>query len=253
MLTFKFDYKLDVQDISLYQGADINLSFVSASNMQMLKIALDNSCPTQTTGDGDYQWDVHYTTLEDGWIRVEMTFVANTALLSYNSMRFLLPTDKAMEGDAMYVDNVSLVLWAEPEAPETISTDLMFNKAKPADVFALVDMQALDPQSITLNGAAVDSKHWSINPAKDTITFSKDYLATLANGEQTFTITTAGGSCEVVITVTGEAANAGQNTDTNNNNNDQQNEPAGNWIWIVVACAAVVAVIVIVVIVRKKK
>ena len=253
VLTFKFDYKLDVQDISLYQGADINLSFVSASNMQMLKIALDNSCPTQTTGDGDYQWDVHYTTLEDGWIRVEMTFVANTALLSYNSMRFLLPTDKAMAGDAMYVDNVSLVLWAEPEAPETISTDLMFNKAKPADVFALVDMQALDPQSITLNGAAVDSKHWSINPAKDTITFSKDYLATLANGEQTFTITTAGGSCEVVITVTGEAANAGQNTNTNNNNNDQQNEPAGNWIWIVVACAAVVAVIVIVVIVRKKK
>ena len=250
VLTFKFDYKLDVQDISIYQGADINLCFVSASNMQMLKIALDNSCPAQTSGDGDYQWDVTYTMLEDGWIRVEMTFVANTALLSYNSMRFLLPTDKAMEGDAMYVDNVSLVLWAEPEAPEVISTDLLFNKAKPADVFALVDMQALDPQSITLNGAAVDSKYWSINPAKDTITFTKDYLATLANGEHTFTVTTAGGSCEVVITVTGEAADTNQN---NNNNNDQQNEPSGSWIWIVVAGVAVVAVVVVVVIIRKKK
>ena len=253
VLTFKFDYKLDVQDISLYQGADINLCFVSASNMQMLKIALDNSCPAQTSGDGDYQWDVHYTELSDGWIRVEMTFVANTALLSYNSMRFLLPTNNAMEGDAMYVDNVSLVLWAEPEAPETISTDLVFNKAKPADVFALVDLQALDPQSIALNGAAVDSKHWSINPAKDTITFSKDYLATLENGEHTFTVTTAGGSCELTITVSGEAANGGQNSGTNNNNNStQQPEPDNTWIWIVLAAAVVVAVVVVVVIVRKK-
>ena len=250
VLTFKFDYKLDVQDISLYQGADINLSFVSASNMQMLKIALDNSCPAQTTGDGDYQWDVHYTTLEDGWIRVEMTFVANTALLSYNSMRFLLPTDKAMEGDAMYVDNVSLVLWAEPKAPETISTDLVFNKAKPADVFAMVDLQALDPKSITINGTAMDTKCWSINPAKDTITFSKDFLATLANGEQTFTVTTAGGSCEVVITVTGEAANNDQNIDTNNG--DNQDAPGNGWIWIVVAGVAVVAAVVIVVTIRKK-
>ena len=137
-----------------------------------------------------------------------------------------------------------------PDHPETISTDLLFNKAKPADVFALVDMQALDPQSITLNGAAVDSKYWSINPAKDTITFTKDYLATLANGEHTFTVTTAGGSCEVVITVTGEAADTNQN---NNNNNDQQDVPSGSWIWIVVAGVAVVAVVVVVVIIRKKK
>lgn len=129
----------------------------------------------------------------------------------------------------------------------------MFNKAKPADVFALVDLQALDPQSISLNGAAVDSKHWSINPAKDTITFSKDYLATLENGEHTFTVTTAGGSCELTITVSGEAANGGQNSGTNNNNNStQQDAPANNWIWIVVAAAVVVAVAVVVVIVRKK-
>ena len=247
VLTFKFDYKLDVQDISIYQGADINLSFVSASNMQMLKIALDNSCPAQTTGDGDYQWDVNYTTLEDGWIRVEMTFVANTALLSYNSMRFLLPTDKAMEGDAMYVDNVSLVLWAQPEAPENLSSGLGFNKGKPADVFAMVDLQALDPKSITCDGTAVDTKYWSINPAKDTITFSKDFLATLENGDHTFTVTTAGGSCDLTITVSGEAA-AG-NTD----NTPGAGDPAPNngWIWIVVA-AVVVAAVVVIVIIRKK-
>lgn len=248
VLTFRFDYKLDVQDISLYQGADINLSFVSASNMQMLKIALDNSCPAETTGDGDYQWAVNYTTLEDGWIRVEMTFVANTALLSYNSMRFLLPTDKAMDGDAMYVDNVSLVLWAQPEAPENLSSGLGFNKGKPADVFAMVDLQALDPQSITCGGAAVDSKYWSINPAKDTITFSKDFLATLENGDHTFTVTTAGGSCDLTITVSGETA-AG-NTD----NTPGANEPAPNngWIWIVVVAVVVVAAVVIVVTIRKK-
>ena len=247
VLTFKFDYKLDVQDISLYQGADINLSFVSASNMQMLKIALDNSCPAETTGDGDYQWAVNYTTLEDGWIRVEMTFVANTALLSYNSMRFLLPTDKAMEGDAMYVDNVSLVLWAQPEAPENLSSGLGFNKGKPADVFAMVDLQALDPKSITCDGTAVDTKYWSINPAKDTITFSKDFLATLANGDHTFTVTTAGGSCDLTITVSGEAA-AG-NTDNTPGTNEPA--PSNGWIWIVVA-AVVVDAVVVVVIIRKK-
>ena len=249
VLTFKFDYKLDVQDISIYQGADINLSFVSASNMQMLKIALDNSCPAETTGDGDYQWAVNYTTLEDGWIRVELTFVANTALLSYNSMRFLLPTDKALEGDAMYVDNVSLVLWAEPKAPETISTDLVFNKAKPADIYAMVDLQALDPQNITLNGAVVDAKYWTINPAKDTFTFSKDYLATLENGEHTFTITTAGGSCELAITVTGEAAAADQGGD---NGGEQQTENSKAWIWIVVAVVVVAALAAAVIISKKK-
>lgn len=65
VLTFKFDYKLDAKDINIYKGADINLSFVSASNMQMLKIALDNTCPAQTSGDGDYQWDIKYTELEE--------------------------------------------------------------------------------------------------------------------------------------------------------------------------------------------
>ena len=92
VLTFKFDYKLDVANPASYVGQDINLSFVSASNMQMCKIPLDNTKAPQTSGDGDYQWDVKYTDLEDGWIRVELNFVANTALLSYNSMRFLLPT-----------------------------------------------------------------------------------------------------------------------------------------------------------------
>jgi hypothetical protein len=96
----------------------------------------------------------------------------------------------------------------------------------------------------------MDTKYWSINPAKDTITFSKDFLATLANGEQTFTVTTAGGSCEVVITVTGEAGNNDQNTDTNNG--DNQDAPGNGWIWIVVAGVAVVAAVVIVVTIRKK-
>lgn len=246
VLTFKFDYKLDAKDISVYQGADINLSFVSASNMQMLKIALDNTCPAQTTGDGDYQWDITYTQLEDGWIRVEMTFVANTALLSYNSMRFLLPTNKANEGDAMYVDNVSLVLWAAPEAPENLSTGLGFNKEKTADVFAMVDLKALDPQSIACDGTAIDSTNWSINPAKDTITIFKDFLSTLENGEHTFTVTTAGGSCDFTVTVSGEASSSGGSTTTDP-------EPSSNaWIWIIVAVAAVAAVVVVVIVLKKK-
>lgn len=244
VLTFKFDYKLDVQDISVYQGADINLSFVSASNMQMLKIALDNSCPAQTTGDGDYQWDVSYTELEDGWIRVEMTFVANTALLSYNSMRFLMPINKASEGDAMYIDNVSLLLWAAPEAPENLSTGLSFNKDKAADIFALVDLKALDPQSIACDGNVVDSKYWSIDPQKVTITISKDFLATLENGEHTFTVTTAGGSCDLTVTVSGEAASGG--TDTT------EPAPDNTWIWVVAAVVAVAAVVVVVIVLKKK-
>ena len=246
VLTFKFDYKLDAQDISIYQGANINLSFVSASNMQMLKIALDNSCPAQTTGDGDYQWDVSYTELEDGWIHVEMTFVANTALLSYNSMRFLLPTNNANEGDAMYVDNVSLVLWAAPEAPENLSTGLAFNKSKAADVYAMVDLQALDPQSIACDGVTVDTQYWSVNPSKDTITISKEYLATLANGEHTFTVTTAGGSCDVTVTVSGETVSGGDDT-------TGSAEPSNGWIWIVVVVAVAAVAVVAVVIIKKNK
>lgn len=249
VLTFKFDYKLDVKDISVYQGADINLSFVSASNMQMLKIALDNSKPTQTTGDGDYQWDIHYTDLEEGWIRVEMTFVANTALLSYNSMRFLLPTDQAQDGDALYVDNVSLVLWATPEAPENLSTGLTFNKEKAADVFALVDLKALDPQSITCNGTAVDSKYWSINPSKDTITISKEFLATLENGEHTFTVTTAGGSCDVKVTVSGTTAPSTPNPTPE----APENEGSNLWIYVAVIGGIAVVAVAVVLVIKKKK
>ncbi len=244
-LTLSFDYKLDVQDPTIYQGADINLCFVSASNMQMNLIDLDGSNPAQTRGDGDYQWDVQYTDLGDGWTRVTMDFVANNALLSYNSMRFLLPTDKALEGDALYVDNVSLVLWAQSEAPVYGGGALSFDKAAPADVFAMVDLQALDPQSISLNGVAVDGANWSVNPAKDTITLSKDYLATLENGTHTFTVKTAGGACSFDVTVSGEAAPV----------QDPAGEeaPDNTWIWIVVGVVALAAVVAVAVIVLKKK
>lgn len=240
VLTLGFDYLLDVADISVYQGADINFCFVSASNMQMCKIPLDNSCPPETSGDGDYQWEVEYTELEDGWKHVEMTFVANTALLSYNSMRFLLPTNNAADGDAMYVDNVSLVLWARSEAPETVSTDVLtFNRETPADVFAMIDLKALDPQKITCGGEAVDAQNWSVNPAKDTITLTKEYLATLENGDYTFTVETAGGSCDFTVHVEGTAESPANSNSA--------------WIWIMTAVAVVVAVMVIVVLQRKKK
>ncbi len=243
-LTLSFDYRLDAKDMSIYQGADINFCFVSASNMQMCLIPLDKTNAPQTRGDGDYQWDVQYQDLGEGWTRVTMDFVANNALLSYNSMRFLLPTDKAQEGDAMYVDNVSLVLWAQAEAPVYGGGELSFDKAKPADVFAMVDLQALDPQSISLNGTAVDAKYWSVNPAKDTITLSKDYLATLENGEQTFTVKTAGGECSFQVSITGQAAaqQAGG-----------EDAPNDTWIWIVAGGVALLAIVAAVVIVLKKK
>lgn len=241
VLTLSFDYCLDVQDISTYQGADINFCFVSASNMQMFLIPLDNSCPNETRGDGDYQWEVEYTELENNWMHVEATFVANTALLSYNSMRFLLPTDRAQDGDAMYIDNVSLVLWAEPEAPEYYGSDLSFDKAVPAEVFAMVDLKALDPSAISCDGTAISEESWSVNPAKDTITISKDYLATLSAGNHTFTVKTAGGTCDFTVTVTGETT-----VDTTPPNNT-------SWIWIALSVAIVAVVAVVVVIVVKKK
>ena len=241
VLTLSFDYCLDVQDISIYQGADINFCFVSASNMQMFLIPLDNSCPAETTGDGDYQWDVEYTNLKNNWIHVEATFVANTALLSYNSMRFLLPTDRAQDGDAMYIDNVSLDLWVEPEAPEYYGSDLSFDKATPADVFAMVDLKSLDPSDISCDGTTVLEESWSVNPTKDTITISKNYLATLSSGNHTFIVETAGGTCDFTVTVTGETV---VNTTSPNHS---------GWIWIALSAAVVVAVAVVAVVVAVKK
>lgn len=244
VLTLGFDYLLDVSDPNAYLGADINFCFVSASNMQMCLIPLDNSKASMTRGDGDYQWEVSYTDKENGWVHVEMTFVANTALLSYNSMRFLLPTNMATEGDALYVDNVSLVLWAEPKAPIDMGTeDLVFDKSTPADVFAMINLQALDPQKILVDGVELTSADWSVNPSKDTITLSKTYLATLENGEHTVTVETAGGSCSVKLTVKGEAAsNGGNNNDSNN-----------TWIWVVAVVVVAVAATVAVILVKKGK
>lgn len=240
ILSLSFDYRLDVQDPSVYTAEKTNFCFVSASNMAMGLIPLDGSRAPETSGDGDYQWDVQYTDLENDWVRVEMTFIASAALLSYNSMRFLLPTDQASDGDAMYIDNVSLKLWAEPEPPVTVSTEaLNFDRDEPADVFAMIDLKALDPQQITCGDAVVDGENWSINPAKDTITMKKEYLSTLANGDYTFTVTTAGGSCDFVIHVEGDTPPAGS--------------ADSGWIWIVIAVVVVIAAAAVVVVVLQKK
>ncbi len=236
VVTFSFDYLLDVKDRTVYQGADINSAFVSASNMDMLRIALDDTRPAETAGDGDYQWDVSYTELENGWVHVEVPFVANTAFLSYNSIRFLLPTDQAAEGDTLYIDNVSLMLWAQAQAPEAAAgMALSFDRTQPADVYALINLHALDPISITCNGMDVNAENWSVNASKDTITLKQEYLSTLENGTQTFTVTTEGGSCDFSVEITGETE-----------------RPFPVWLIVLLAVVAVGVIAAVCILARKK-
>ena len=81
----------------------------------------------------------------------------------------------------------------------------------------------------------VNAENWSVNASKDTITLKQEYLSTLENGTQTFTVTTEGGSCDFSVEITGETE-----------------RPFPVWLIVLLAVVAVGVIAAVCILARKK-
>jgi hypothetical protein len=210
IVTLKFDYKMNTSDPSKITGKDDNVCFVGGSNVGYHLVKLDGSKNALSVEDNsdETSWDVTYSnsTTFIGYTHVEMSFITDFAFMnSTNSLRFLMQI--ADDNDALLIDNVELIKWKTAEADEnpTISpTTANFDYLNQQDVSFTVDLKEYTISSIKLDSKTVSSKNYTLDGT--TLKISKDYLATLENGDHVFTLNTLGGSTNFTINVANHSA-----------------------------------------------
>ena len=214
IVTFSFDYK--------YNGANtdpgINVCFVGSSNVGYHLINLNGTKAVKTVEPAAKyrQWDVTHTDLANGYIHAEVSMRIDAATVTAtNSIRFLMQHNSNVDQE-LRITNVSLKRWVKSLGTINPATGA-FNKAQPADVVTNVKFA----EGLTFYAVAIDSKTNYVGEANYTVanntdgsitlTLKKEYLATLANGEHTFYVSSSENAAheyaelELVVTVSGEA------------------------------------------------
>ena len=222
IVTFSFDYK--------YNGAatdgGVNVCFVGSSNSSYHLINLNGSKPVKTTEPAAKyrQWDVTHTDLANGYVHAEVSLRIDAATVNAtNSIRFLMQHNSDADQE-LRITNVSLKRWVKSLGSLAPATGA-FNKAQPADVATTVKFA----EGLTFYAVAIDSKtnyvaeaNFSVANNTDgtiTLTLKKEYLATLANGEHTFYVSSSENAnheyaeLAFVVTISGEAVAPDQGGD----------------------------------------
>lgn len=252
IVTLKFSYKFTGDT----PEGNTNVSFVGAANVSYHAINLVTKPAKTFEGNKNVaSWDIKYTE-RDGWTDVEMSFVVDFAFLnSTNSLRFLYEV-KDME---LYIDNVELLRWVEEgaggsEEPEVTGAPT-FNGAAPADVTVTVSLKEYNISSLKNGTATVASTNYALSENNTVLTIKKEYLATLANGEHTFTLTTLGGSCTFKVTVQNSTASAPaeENPPAEKDGGCSSTILSGAGIAGIVVVSAVIIAAVGVVLIKKKR
>lgn len=251
ILTLKFSYKILGEQANV--GANTNVSFVGSANVDYHLIDLVQKNETTKEGNKNVQsWAVKYTDGQNGYTDVEMSFIVDFAFMnSTNSLRFLYQIGQDAE---IYIDNVRLIRWVDESAvdaekPVATGDNLAFDGKNQKDVTLTVNLKDYNITSIKLGETTLATTAYTLGSDDTTLTINKAYLATLANGKHTFTLTTLGGTCEFEITVTNAKKATVSKKDDNGSNN------TGLIVGLSVGGAAVVAAgaAAAVIIVRKKK
>lgn len=247
IITLKFSYKIVGEQANV--GANSNVSFVGAANVDYHLIKFVQKNETTIEGNKNVQgWAVKYADGQNGYTDVEMSFIVDFAFMnSTNSLRFLYQIGQDAE---IYIDNVRLIRWVDEaavdaEKPIATGDNLVFDGKNQNDVTLTVDLKDYNITSIKLGKATLAATAYTLGSDDTVLTINKAYLATLANGKHTFTLTTLGGACEFEITV----ANA--NLTTVSKKDDNTGLIVGLSVGGAAAIAAGAAAAVI--IVRKKK
>ena len=123
--------------------------------------------------------------------------------------------------------------------PEIDPTTATFDGNNPEDVTVSINLKDFSLSPIKLNDVAITRSDYSLSNDKTSLTFKKEFLATLENGEHEFLISTPGGQCSLIITVSNANPNANNNNNQGNTGNDA---PAtGGCGSIITATSAVLA------------
>lgn len=220
IVTMAFDYKY-VGGASTDPGVDV--CWVGNSNVSYHLIKLNGAKNVKTIEpQAKYrQWDVAYTDLANGYTHVEYSMRIDAATVTAtNSIRFLMKYNGNAD-QALRIQNVSLKKWVKSLgslAPESAT----FDKANPTDVSTVVTFA----DGLNLYAVAVDSKTnyvaesnytTAVNGSAITLTLKKEFLATLANGDHTFyissteTATHEYAELAFVVSVSGESQQGGGN------------------------------------------
>ena len=218
IVTMAFDYK--------YNGANtdlgVNVCWVGSSNVSYHLINLNGSKPAKTQEpQAKYrQWDISYEEKANGYTHVEVSMRIDAATVTAtNSIRFLMQHNSDAEQE-LRIQNVSLKKWVKSLG--TINpTEAAFDKANQADVVTVVKFA----EGLEFYALAIDSKttyvaeaNYTVVPSNDgsmQIKIKKEYLATLANGEHTFYISSSENEdheyaeLEFVVTISGQVAPSG--------------------------------------------
>ena len=194
----------------------VNVCWVGNSNVSYHLIKLNGAKNAKTIEpDPKYrQWDVAYSDLANGYTHVEFSMRIDAATVNAtNSIRFLMKYNGNAE-QTLRIQNVSLKRWVKALGSIDPAT-AAFDKANPADVAVNVEFA----EGLEFYAVAVDSKTnyvpesgytTAANGAKIVLTLKKEYLATLANGEHKFYISSSENEAheyaelELVVTVSGE-------------------------------------------------
>ena len=215
IVTLAFDYK--------YNGATtdggVNVCWVGSSNVSYHLINLNGSKPAKTQEpQAKYrQWDISYEEKANGYTHVEVSMRIDAATVTAtNSLRFLMMHNSNAEQE-LRIQNVSLKKWVKSLGSIDPAT-ATFNKANQADVVATVKFA----EGLEFYALAIDSKtnyvsesNYTVVPSNNgemQIKIKKEYLATLANGEHTFYVSSSENDdheyaeLELVVTISGEVA-----------------------------------------------
>ena len=215
IVTFAFDYK--------YNGANtdagVDVCFVGSSNVSYHLIKLNGSEPAKTQEpQAKYrQWDIAYTDAANGYRHAEVSMRIDAATVTAtNSIRFLMKHNSDAEQE-LRITNVSLKRWVK-SLGSINPAEAAFNKAQPAEVTTTVKFA----EGLTFYALAIDSKtnyvaesNYTVVPSNNgelLLKIKAEYLATLANGEHVFYVSSSENAdheyaeLEFKVTISGEAA-----------------------------------------------
>ena len=146
--------------------------------------------------------------------------------------------------------------------PEIDPETAAFDGANPADVTVAIDLKGFSLSPIKLDGKAIAKANYALSAAKDSLTFNKEYLATLENGEYVFLLSTPGGECTLTLTVTNakpaeqggnEGGNEGGNGGGEQGGGEEQKGGCGGIITATSAILATMALAGAVLVFKKKE
>ena len=144
------------------------------------------------------------------WAEIEKAFIVPEIWADVESVQVQFVYGAKTDVELQIACISSYVPIDTTNVPEVNPQTATFNGANPEDVTVSVALKDFSLSPIKLNDVAVNKVNYSLSADKTELTFKKEYLKTLENGENVFSISTPGGECTLTVTVINNTAEQGE-------------------------------------------